>query len=857
MRSTLVTMACLCGGLATAQVSPETPGWIAFDMPGLEAASGTPVDLGGMNTGAAGARGFVRVEDGHFVDGAGQRLRLFGTNLTGDSCFPDAEEASRLARRLRQYGFNVLRLHFMDFSRAGSIWADAEAGTLDAAQLVKLDRFIASCAVEGIYVNLNLHVARTYPGQPTGSRTFTMGKTLDRWYPPYIQMQERYAEALLGRVNTVTGRRYAAEPAIACIELNNENTMIRDLRDDYRALAEPWHSEFLTQWTDWLRQRYASDEALRAAWGRDVQALGPEILGAQPWIVQNAGGAASTLDYKGGLWRWTATQAGTEGWNLQMQHKGLHLEPGRYTLSFRARSPTANAIGHTLMLDQDPWGTVGLQSRVLLTPEWQDVVITSEVKAPSQPGPLRLNLSLGNAVGTVEFADFSLRRGGGLGLPAGESLGTQVGIPPRQAGREVMRDFMAFLVDTEMVTTRRLVRFLKETLGCRMPVVDTQVTYGSAGGVLRESTLCDFIDIHGYWEHPSYTRNEKGWVTDFRIPNTTQVASPSGGVLAAMAQGRLQGRAFSVSEYNTPAPNDHGAELFPLLAVMAARQDWDALYAYTYRDFGKDYTNTALKRYFHLIGRANVLVHVPFAAAVFRQSAASALPTEPGVVLVLPSGRVPELTRDVPALTSLWSQCGLPGGAAWLRRVQMTLTSLPEPAVQGAFPIAPGVRRRDDGMLAWYPEDPDGAWLSYAAPAVRLLVGHVAGRSFDVGDVRLAVAARPWPRSLPAYACITLTALDGLPAATSRRLLLAASARTENLGMAWNAERTSLVGADGWGRGPTRSEVVPLRLDVPGRPVTVTALDAEGRPCGEPRPPAPSFSTASTEQTLWYLLERP
>ena len=95
------------------QVTPKTPGWFEFDVPALAVPDGGIVDLSYLNGEPISGPGFVAVADGHFVDASGHRLRLFGTNITGDSCFPDEDVAPRLAQRLRQYGFNCLRLHFM------------------------------------------------------------------------------------------------------------------------------------------------------------------------------------------------------------------------------------------------------------------------------------------------------------------------------------------------------------------------------------------------------------------------------------------------------------------------------------------------------------------------------------------------------------------------------------------------------------------------------------------------------------------------------------------------------------------------------------------------------------------------
>ena len=60
-------------------------------------------------------------------------------------------------------------------------------------------------------------------------------------------------------------------------------------------------------------------------------------------------------------------------------------------------------------------------------------------------------------------------------MPATDSLDSGVGLPGTTAVAAVKLDWMRFLIDTEMATTGRIVRLLKEEIGCKMPVTDTQV----------------------------------------------------------------------------------------------------------------------------------------------------------------------------------------------------------------------------------------------------------------------------------------------------------------------------------------------------------------------------------------------
>ena len=778
----------------SAQVTEKTPGWFPFPMPGLEAPAGAPVDMSWLNAEPAGRHGFVQVVDGHFADGAGRRLRLFGTNITSAGLFLPDEDAASVARRLRQLGFNVLRLHMFDRTAPGNIWQDADKGIIDPEGLRRLDFLIAECAKNGIYVNVNLHAARPYPGLPEHvrrARGFDRGQTFDRWYPPYIRMLEDYATQLFNHVNPYLGKRYADEPAIAVVEINNENTLIKECRAEYRKLPEPFKSAFLSLWKQWIERKYGTTAALAAAWNRDVIPLGDERFQPDGWVIEKAPGADGRLALKDGVWRLEGTQTRATSWSWQFKHKGLHFEPRRYTLSFEARSPQRLWISPTARLDAPPWISLGLSQKVDLTPKWQHVIITGPVAECPHPGPHRISMVVESRLGVVEFRNLSLRPGGGIGLPDGQSLETGVTIPPNNAMAGVMTDYYAFLIDTEIDTAKQIRRHLRQKLGCRMPIIDTQVTYGGAGGLLREGTLSDYIDIHGYWNYPKPVRDKTkniGFVTR----NATQVSDPQGGTLTSLARHRVAGMPFSVSEYNTSYPSDYIAETFPLPGLFASLQDWDAFYQYSYRSFTYDYAPKVIWQAQQIVGRSATLVHAPAAALMFRTGLVA--PWSEVLSVELPKPMVPALTAAPTKPTHLWKSVAMKREAAWFRRVELALTEQGEGITWRGDDIAPtGVRESRDGRVRWCPEDPKGPWLALDASKAKLLVGHVGGRRFDIGDVAVTVDARPWPDDGPAYACVSLVALDDKPLDVSTRMLLAASARTENQNMRWNDARTSVL----------------------------------------------------------------
>ena len=167
----------------------------------------------------AGKHGFTRIEDGHFVNDAG-RIRFNGVNIVGGANFPSHEGAERMARRLVHFGFNCVRLHYFDLvdyrfrliHEKGLLVDDGTWCTIDPVQREKFDYLVYQLKKHGIYINVNLLVGRRFKGKNAYDRVLQQ-KELD------------YARNLFTHVNPYTGLSLAEDPAVAMVELNNEDAL--------------------------------------------------------------------------------------------------------------------------------------------------------------------------------------------------------------------------------------------------------------------------------------------------------------------------------------------------------------------------------------------------------------------------------------------------------------------------------------------------------------------------------------------------------------------------------------------------------------------------------------------------------
>lgn len=197
-----------------------------------ENSSASKLNLSFMHDKPAGKDGFIRVGNGHLIRPSGERFRIWGVNLTGGACFPDKKDAAAYAAFLARFGINAVRFHFLD-SHGGqerTLFNNSLATTreLFPEQLDKLDFFISELKKAGIYSNINLNVGRTYrkdDGVPEYDK-LGFGKWATIFNDRLVFLQKEYARQLLTHVNPYTGNAYIHEPAVAVIEILNENSLV-------------------------------------------------------------------------------------------------------------------------------------------------------------------------------------------------------------------------------------------------------------------------------------------------------------------------------------------------------------------------------------------------------------------------------------------------------------------------------------------------------------------------------------------------------------------------------------------------------------------------------------------------------
>ena len=185
------------------------------------------------------------------------------------------------ARTLARYGVNIVRLHFVDKWAPTGITDGSKDDTrsFDAQQLDRLDFLVSELKKNGIYMDLNLNVGRAYKegdGVPDAAR-LQWAKSLTLYDKRLIELEKEYAHNLLTHVNPYTKTEYRNEPAIAIVEILNEN----GIGQGYNPPSKFYADELDGIYNTWLKANLTAEQLqkLREEAGVQGDALIPRLPG--------------------------------------------------------------------------------------------------------------------------------------------------------------------------------------------------------------------------------------------------------------------------------------------------------------------------------------------------------------------------------------------------------------------------------------------------------------------------------------------------------------------------------------------------------------------------------------------------
>ena len=232
----------------------------------------------------AGRHGFLtaRGKDYSFEDGT--PVKFWGVNLGDYHVFEAAAAPDDYVGFLRKYGINAVRLHKFTWDSNDGI----HSTKLTDDHWKLLDRLSHRLRDAGIYYGWShIYGHRVLPADSAGMLAYEEVRDLSY---PYRHLNGstsglvNFAEDLqainieltmhmLQHRNPATGLRYAEDPALAFVEIQNEDDIYWGALSRSLEQAPTYRALLCRQFSDWLLDRYGSAAELRAAWGDE--GIGP------------------------------------------------------------------------------------------------------------------------------------------------------------------------------------------------------------------------------------------------------------------------------------------------------------------------------------------------------------------------------------------------------------------------------------------------------------------------------------------------------------------------------------------------------------------------------------------------------
>jgi hypothetical protein len=252
---TLTLALAVAAASASAQTKAEEGKWI-FDPPRDEFSPQSMLDLRSLNEKVAGQSGYVTLsKDGSdFVLGDGTLARFWALNTSYHG-----ENLDRHARFLAKRGVNMVRFH-------GNITPKDKLASIDLQERDKLWRTVAAMKKHGIYVTFSPYWAGSSHTKPAmgylddgGNRNWGL-----LFFDPRLQAAyKKWWEMVLSEPNPYTGVPLGSDPALAIIQLQNEDSLLFWTSQKIKGSAK---KELRRQFGEFAKKKYGSLESAFQAW---------------------------------------------------------------------------------------------------------------------------------------------------------------------------------------------------------------------------------------------------------------------------------------------------------------------------------------------------------------------------------------------------------------------------------------------------------------------------------------------------------------------------------------------------------------------------------------------------------------
>ena len=258
---------------ASRRVAQANKGWFAFESRPDPFSASSGIDLRFLNEKTAGDGGWIGVKGSQFVHAkTGEPVRFWAVNGPSSKTAGDLRNEARM---LAKHGVNLVRMHHGYFDDKGAVDMAAVKHAFDVVEAMK---------AEGIYSHFSIYFPlwlkpkydtpwlAGYDGNKTPFAALFFNKDFQKQY-------QTWWKALLQTPNPSTGTRLIDDPAVAGLEIINEDSyFFWTFRPD--AIPDPEMRIVEAQFGEWLKRKYGSIDGAFRTWGGSTLSRDRPVEGA-------------------------------------------------------------------------------------------------------------------------------------------------------------------------------------------------------------------------------------------------------------------------------------------------------------------------------------------------------------------------------------------------------------------------------------------------------------------------------------------------------------------------------------------------------------------------------------------------
>lgn len=295
----------------TVLAAEDMSGWYPFEGKGITGKS--VIGMEDWLDKPAGVQGPVKMVGDRFEVG-GKPIKFWGVNVGSGDCAPEKELGTRWAAWNAKYGVNCVRLHKFVGTGGTSLGDPQDSTKYVPENLDNFDHFCNQLKQQGVYFGFSwIFEHKVRPADKAKLLAYDEivaagGDThrLAVFIAEDVQnLRLEMLANLLKHKNPYTGMTYAQDPALAFIELQNEDSIFFYTFQGLNKLETmpTYKNAFLKRFSEFLRKKYGSHEKLVAAWGEKAMNIlevkdeqldkGNIAVQGNPWFFSPEGLAAA------------------------------------------------------------------------------------------------------------------------------------------------------------------------------------------------------------------------------------------------------------------------------------------------------------------------------------------------------------------------------------------------------------------------------------------------------------------------------------------------------------------------------------------------------------------------------------